>query len=565
MERIRKSNLDNYRGISISNSLQKLYSRILERRLRRLVEQEGWLSEIQGGFRDNRSTMDQLFILTSIAEWAKASKKKTFFAFIDLRKAFDSIPRSKLWSSLDRFGLGGKFSRLMQILYSGHKCKVDTLRGWTDWIPSEKGVKQGCVLSPLLFNLYLVSIEHALLKCGVGITVGDSCIPALFFADDMVIMAESKKDLNTLLSTLLSALTAVGLNINFSKSEILIIGKKSIEEELGTWAIPDAHGKPLGRLKILDNYRYLGVNIGSKRIFSSHLQNTASSLNHKVSLGKILAGDVTNKITASDLLWRGKMLPAILYGAELLLFTKKWIDKAEKAQNGLGRYLLKVNRRTVSSAIRAELGWSSIKDLAYLHKIRFWEHLKSLPKSRWVKQALFMITDGSYTSNWYQEILRIRRNLSLIAVDVPVDSHNHLSHAHYEGRLRAWTENKRVHPSLSFCPKANPIHLARYLDGSQASLILAKFRIENWTDFDNNHCPVCGTNFSSLKAHILLTCKNIPSSGNLLKVRRRAAEGLSHSYSPERVLLEFFYDPSFNLSIASILRAWIKRGGKCSY
>ena len=66
-----------------------------------------------------------------------------------------------------------------------------------------------------------------------------------------------------------------------------------------------------------------------------------------------------------------------------------------------------------------------------------------------------MITDGSYTSNWYQEILRIRRNLSLIAVEAPVDSHNHLSHAHYEGRLRAWTENKRVR--------------ARYLDGSQAS------------------------------------------------------------------------------------------------
>ena len=88
-----KSNLDNYRGISIRSSLQKLYSRILERRLRRLVEQEGWLSEMQGGFRDNRSTIDQLFILSSIAERARALKKNTFFAFIDLKKAFDSIPR----------------------------------------------------------------------------------------------------------------------------------------------------------------------------------------------------------------------------------------------------------------------------------------------------------------------------------------------------------------------------------------------------------------------------------------------------------------------------------------
>ena len=88
-----KSNFDNYRGTSISNSLQKLYSRILEQRLGRLVAQEGWLSEMQGGFRDNRSTIDQLFILSSILERARALKKKTFFAFIDFKKVFDSIPR----------------------------------------------------------------------------------------------------------------------------------------------------------------------------------------------------------------------------------------------------------------------------------------------------------------------------------------------------------------------------------------------------------------------------------------------------------------------------------------
>ena len=88
----------------------------------------------------------------------------------------------------------------------------------------------------------------------------------------------------------------------------------------------------------------------------------ASSLNNKISLVKMLAGDAITKIIASDLLWRGKMLPALLHGTEIIHFTKTWIDKAEIAQNRLGRLLLKVNKRTVTSAIRAELNCLQLKN-----------------------------------------------------------------------------------------------------------------------------------------------------------------------------------------------------------
>ena len=145
----------NYRGISLAPACYKLYCGVLNMRLETWVTENDILHDEQNGFRKSRSTLDHLSTLTSIIEMRKAMKKDTFVSFIDFSKAYDSIPRHVLWSKLKDMGLGGRLYNALISLYKTVKSCV-RLNGWsTDFFNVKCGLKQGCLLSPLLFNLYI--------------------------------------------------------------------------------------------------------------------------------------------------------------------------------------------------------------------------------------------------------------------------------------------------------------------------------------------------------------------------------------------------------------------------
>ena len=115
--------LDNYRGISISSNIGKLFGRILEKRLSRILEDKQILSEMQNGFRPGRGTCDNIFILHNIMELKRQRNKPIYLAFIDLKKAYDRIWRKGLWECLKSYNLGEKFIKVIQQLYNNHKKK----------------------------------------------------------------------------------------------------------------------------------------------------------------------------------------------------------------------------------------------------------------------------------------------------------------------------------------------------------------------------------------------------------------------------------------------------------
>ncbi len=151
-----RKSLDNYRGIAKSSNVSKLFTRIWAARLEKVVESKDMLGEIQGGFRKGRSTVDftvdHVFVLMNMIERAhKRPNTSLYVAFVDLRKAFDTVWREGLWATLESKGLGGKFMRVVQGLYKNHRKCIQVPGGSTNWIQCERGVRQGCVLSPLLF------------------------------------------------------------------------------------------------------------------------------------------------------------------------------------------------------------------------------------------------------------------------------------------------------------------------------------------------------------------------------------------------------------------------------
>ena len=130
--------------------------KILQARLQQYVNHE--LPDIQGGFRKGRGTRDQIANIRWIIEKAKEFQKNIYFCFIDYAKAFDCVDHNKQWKILQERGIPDRFTCLLRNLYAGQETTVRTGHGTMDWFQIGKGVCQGCIVSPCLFNLYAESV-----------------------------------------------------------------------------------------------------------------------------------------------------------------------------------------------------------------------------------------------------------------------------------------------------------------------------------------------------------------------------------------------------------------------
>ena len=126
--------------------------KILQARLQQYVNHE--LPDVQAGFRKGRGTRDQIGNICWIIEKAREFQKNIYFCFIDYAKAFDCVDYNKLWKILKEMGIPDHLTCFLRNLYAGQEAIVRTGHGTTDWFQIEKGVCQGCILSPCLFNLY---------------------------------------------------------------------------------------------------------------------------------------------------------------------------------------------------------------------------------------------------------------------------------------------------------------------------------------------------------------------------------------------------------------------------
>ena len=126
--------------------------KILQARLQQDMNHE--LSDVQGGFTKGRGTRDQIANICWIIEKAREFQKNIYFCFIDYAKAFDCVDHNKLWKILKEMGIPDHLTCFLRNLYAGQEATDRTGHGTTDWFQIGKGVHQGCILSPCLFNLY---------------------------------------------------------------------------------------------------------------------------------------------------------------------------------------------------------------------------------------------------------------------------------------------------------------------------------------------------------------------------------------------------------------------------
>ena len=165
---------------------------------------------------------------TSTGSWKKqeSSRKKIYFCFIDYAEAFDCVDHNKWWKILKEMGIPDHLTSLLRNLYAGQEATVRTGHGTTDWFQIGKGVRQGCILSPSLFNFYAEYIMRnvGLKEAQAGIKISGRNISNFRYADDTTLMAESEEELKSLLMKVKVESEKVGLKLNIQKTKITAPG-----------------------------------------------------------------------------------------------------------------------------------------------------------------------------------------------------------------------------------------------------------------------------------------------------------------------------------------------------
>ncbi len=248
---------NNYRGITLSSCVGKLFSSIMNARLVNFLDVNKIYSMFQFGFREDCRTTDNIYILNKIMASYRNKKKKLYMCYIDFKKAFDKVWRAGLLLKILHLGIRGSFYNIVKSMYTDNVSAVKLNGQLTDYFDCSLGVRQGDGLSPTLFNLYINDLGNMFNSDDSEPAVyGKVKVGCLMYADDLVIMSDSKKGMECSLDKLAKYCSKWKLQINTKKSKIMICShKRSVCKELFYLDTEE--------LECVHKYKYLGLDICS--------------------------------------------------------------------------------------------------------------------------------------------------------------------------------------------------------------------------------------------------------------------------------------------------------------
>lgn len=244
-----------------------MYAKIIENRVRYIVETQ--LSKSQFGFRKGRGCTDAIFALRQLSEKTIEYGQELHLAFIDQEKAFDRVNRDKLWGILEDYGVRGELLDAVRALYRNSLCAVRTKSGLTDWFNITSGVRQGCVLSPLLFIVYMDRITKEA-------NPNEYEINELLFAGDHCLIHDNQEDLQRHITSLNDACTKYDMKISIEKTETMVIRREPGEHEIFI------NSKKLSKV---EQFKYLGSMFTEEGRISKEIEariQKASNVNYQL-------------------------------------------------------------------------------------------------------------------------------------------------------------------------------------------------------------------------------------------------------------------------------------------
>jgi hypothetical protein len=262
------ADISNFRPIALMSCIYKIFMSILADRLVTYSIDNNYLSNSQKSARPTEGCYEHTFILQSLVLDAKRHQKNLFVAWLDLRNAFGSVPHEVISLTLSHLGVPDPIVNLVKNIYTNATTEINTPAGITPGIPIHAGVKQGCPLSPILFNLCIEIIIRAIASKGHDtgpVKHYNGEISVLAYADDLVLLTKTKDKLQLLLDAASTSANLIGLDFRPDKCASLSMtysNKCDGNIQINNLNVQD---KAIPALKEHEHYRYLGVPIGMIR------------------------------------------------------------------------------------------------------------------------------------------------------------------------------------------------------------------------------------------------------------------------------------------------------------
>uniref|UniRef100_K7E252 RNA-directed DNA polymerase n=1 Tax=Monodelphis domestica TaxID=13616 RepID=K7E252_MONDO len=397
---------DNYRGISLLSTAGKILARIILNRLLSSVSEQN-LPESQCGFRPDCSTIDMVFTVRQMQEKCLEQNLSLYIVFIDLTKAFDTVNREPLWVILSKLSCPAKSVKLIQLFHVDMTGEVLSGRETSNRFNISNGVKQGCVLDPVLFNLYFTQVlRHAVMDLDLGIYIKYRLDGSLFdlcrltaktktietlileapFADDCALMAHQENHLQTIVDRFSTTTKLFGLTISLSKTEVLF---------------QPAPGRPTNQpcitidstqLSNVNTFKYLGSTIANDGSLDHEINTRIQKASQ--ALGRLCSKVLQHSgvITATKLkVYNAVVLSSLLHGCETWTLYRKHMKQLEQFHQCSLRSIMRIRwqDRITNQDVLDRANSTSIEVMVLRTQLRWSGHVIRMDPQRIPRQVFY--------------------------------------------------------------------------------------------------------------------------------------------------------------------------------
>ena len=507
-----RKEIRNYRPIAVCDTVCKIFCGVLNERLSEVIERNKVMGEEQNGFRKDRRGEDNMFVVNEVIGRARKDGRKKYLAFLDIEKAYDRVDRRMLCKVLDEVGVSGKIVRIIRSMYENTRAVFSMGDLETGWVSSKRGVRQGCVLSPLLFGLYVEEMAARVRQTGLGVKVGDDVLSILLYADDVVVLSEHHAELQEMLN----AVTEYGrdFDVRFSreKSKVLVVNGDASDRDR-TWMLG---GNEIGRT---EEYKYLGIWLDERGCEKTKQDRIARTNQWVGRLGSV-ARCRANKYEVVRGLWKGVAVPSIMYGLETTVWSKKDMNRLEVLQNMTGRIALGANRYVAVEAIRGDMGWSTFRERLAKAVLRYRVRLQRMDEGKWAKK----VYEWNVYGRWAQESYNVELwvgELGMLVRGVirhgSVDASKREINRRVKEKGRAeWRRGMSEKRTLEWYRGKDRPRSESFYDGSHGGDLLFRARTKSlevnsrvyrWKNGGSKVCEVCERGVDETVEHFLLECE----------------------------------------------------------